>query len=56
MVSPRFLGPKIFIICPPAGPCFLCGMLLSRMGMLFQLWWWMRTVNVRVSYANATKV
>ena len=43
MVSPRFLGPKIFIICSPAGPCFLCGLLLSWMGMLFQPWWWMRT-------------
>ena len=43
MVSPRFLGPKIFIICSPAGPCFLCGLLLSWMGMLFRLWWWMHT-------------
>ena len=43
MVSPRFLGPKIFIICSLAGPCFLCGPLLSCMGMLFRLWWWMRT-------------
>ena len=43
MVSPRFLGPKIFITCSPAGPCFLCGLLLSWMGMLLRLWWWMRT-------------
>ena len=44
MVSPRFLGPKIFIIfCSPVDPCFLCGLLFSWMGMLFPLWWWMRT-------------
>ena len=43
VVSPRFLGPKIFIICSPAGPCFLCGLLLSWMGTLFRLWCWMRT-------------
>ena len=35
VVSPRFLCPKIFVICSPAGPCFLCDLLLSWMGMLF---------------------
>ena len=43
MVSPRFLGPKIFIICSPAGPCFLCGQVFSWMGMFFRPWWWMHT-------------
>ena len=43
VVSPQFLGPKIFIICSPTGPCFLCGLLLPWMGMFFPLWWWMRT-------------
>ena len=43
VVSPQFLGPKKLIICSTAGPCFLCGVLLSWMGMLFRLWWWMRT-------------
>ena len=43
MVSPQFPGPKIFIICSLAGPCFLRSLLLSWMGMLFRLWWWMHT-------------
>ena len=43
VTPPPFLGPKMFIICSPAGPCFLCGLLLSWMSMLFRLWWWMRT-------------
>ena len=54
MVSPRLLGPQIVILCSPAGPCFLCGLLLSWMGMLFRLWWWMRTGQDQVCQLPGT--